>query len=905
MRNIYIQPSLLHRVSPVPIEHTDLLYSEKLPLFFENLQQMEQNIGEICDNVTDLLFDKIQSCQHPKDRNKLLNCKRAIHNRKKLKRKEELVIREYLNEKEQELLDHYHQRLSTVQHKYSKGEELFKEALIDTRQHFQGLIRDNEAFIQSLQLSSQSLFSRLERYLSTTPDKLKKTEVQSEAAFLKYFTRQYTKTSPFSRFTCLSMGLTSKEKDIIKAKVRLNTYLLPYMKGLLLQVPDIVKNIPLKLNPTLEIKENVYSYLVNFNNVEVFQHIDRNVGLDHIISSIEGDINIKVLSQNLTEVFEQTQSSEIEQYLLQLIDIGLIEPNINVSGTDPEWTGKFLEFLHGISLTNPDINRLKNTLESLHDAAFQLNTAETLIRQQMLDRSYKALKDTVRTFCANNRLPFSEGEDNQEAKQRFLNELNRDTSFRIRYFNGFYFSQENLFYEDASISQAIPYTSEDIKPLVQKLDKLYQILLPLSPLKNQHKKRYHFFRHHYPNKESVPLIQFYKHYYREYVKPNKEGKNTCISEILEVEKEHWRQKEKIFRNHFNELIENKTFNNEQINFSGEELRNVFGRNIQQTISYSKGTHVQLYGDKHGKIYGVVNSVFNGYGRGYGRFLHLFSKTATHEIRQMNHTFLSDSLATEIKDASCFNANIHPPLLPYEIVIPGGNTNLPVENQISIRDLMVRCESDSVYLVDHSSGKKILPFDLCLQTATTRSELYQLLVSFSPSIPFAIYPLQNWLYEYVESNSRPDDVITFPRVVFEDQLILFRKCWKVPCKFLPDNAPSVSDFEFWYQLKRWRNEYAIPQHCFIFITPYQKQAGENSTFDDYKPQYIDFESPLMVRLFRKAVRKAGTYIRMEEMLPGKAEVPGGAVSEMLIQWYSSSEKNIKTKMDTLSNLNVIY
>lgn len=905
MRNIYIQPSLLHRVSPVPIEQTDLLYSEKLQLFFENLRQMEQNTGEICDNFTDLLFDKIQSCQHPKDRNKLLNCKRAIHNRKKLKRKEELVIREYLNEKEQELLDQYHQRLSTAQHTYSKGEELFKEALVDTRQHFQGLIRDNEALIQSLQLSSQSLFSRLERYLNTTPDKLKKTDIQSEAAFLKYFTRQYTKTSPFSRFTCLSMGLSPKEKDVIKAKVRLNTYLLPYMKGLLLQVPDIVKNIPLKLNPTLEIQEKVYSYLVNFNNVEVFQHIDRNLGLDHIISYIEGDTNIKVLSQNLTEAFEQTQSSDIEQYLLQLIDTGLIEPNINVSGTDPEWTVKFLEFLHGISLTNPDINRLKNTLESLQDAAFQLNTAETLIRQQILDRSYQALKDTVRTFCANNRLPFSEGEDNQEAKQRFLNELNRDTSFRIRYFNGFYFSRENLFYEDASISKAIPYTSEDIKPLVQKLDKLYQILLPLSPLKNQNKKRYHFFRYHYPNKESVPLIEFYKHYYREYVKPNKEGKNTCISEILEAEKDHWRQEEKIFKNHFNELIKDKTSNNEQINFSGEELRNVFGRNIQQTISYSKGTHVQLYGDKHRKIYGVVNSVFNGYGRGHGRFLHLFSKTATHEIRQMNHTFLSDSLATEIKDASCFNANIHPPLLPYEIVIPGGNTNLPVENQISIRDLMVRCESDSVYLVDHSSGKKILPFDLCLQTATTRSELYQLLVSFSPSIPFAIYPLQNWLYEYVESNSSSDDVISFPRVVFEDQLILFRKCWKVPCKFLPDNAPSVSDFEYWYQLKRWRNEYAIPQHCFIFITPYQKQAGENSTFDDYKPQYIDFESPLMVRLFRKAVRKAGTYIRIEEMLPGKAEVPGGAVSEMLIQWYSSSEKNIKTKMDTLSNLTVIY
>lgn len=888
MSEISLQTSLLHRVSPVPLKQMNVLSSERLSVFLDHLQQTEQDFEEHCEKFTDLLFEKIQLCQNPKDRNKLLNGKRAIHNRKQLKPQEEQIIQTHLNKKEQEWLENYKQYLTSISSELEKGEILFKEALETTRKNFQSLIRENESFIQSLQLSSQSLFSQLNGYLNTNTSALKKTQIQAETALLKYLTRQYTKTSPFSRFTCLSLGESTKKNDTIQAKVRLNNYLLPYLKGLLLQVPEIARNIPIRRNPTIESKKTSYSYLVNFNNVEVFQQINRSGGLDYMLSCADGNVTIARLSQQLTAEFEATEPSAIEAYLFQLMDIGFIEPNINVSGTDPEWSAKFLDFLRQIGTENPDSKSLQHGLEHLQEATTHFGNTDTSTRQRILDEALEVFKEAVYTFCTRYDLPFSEGEANKEVKKQFLDKVNQDTSFRIRYFNGFYFTKETIFYEDAAISEASPYTVRDLQPLTRKLDNLYQILLALSPSKEQNKAQQHFFKTYYPGKNTIPLMRFYEDYSREFLKPHKQEKEHLMASFLQEKSEKQEQQEQLFKNRFMELLKHKAGPHEQLNFTEEELSNVFVVGQKQASRYTKGTHIQLYHSKNNEICGVVNSVFNGYGRGYGRFLHLFPETIADEIRNQNRDFFGDSIMAEIKDASCFNANIHPPLLPHEILIPGGNTNLPEDQQLPVRDLVVQCDNHSIYLLHEPTGKKVLPFDLCLQTTKTRSELYQLLVSFSPSAPFAVFPLQNWLYEYIEANQK-NEVIVFPRIVFEEQLTLFRKCWKVPCAVLPEDLSTVSDFDYSHQLKAWRNKYDIPRNCFVFITPTHKMAGKNATFDDYKPQFIDFESPLLIRLFRKAIRKADQFIRIEEMLPGKEAVADGAVTETLIQWSGSTEE----------------
>ncbi len=904
MKNLQILPSLLHRVSPLPLEHTNLLRSEKLTEFFEEHKVMEPNIETLCEKIDAVLFETIQTCEEPKDRNKLLNAKRSIHHRKNLKAKEEKVLRQYLNAEEMELIETYKKAGQSILQHQSNGEQLFGTELQKTREQFQKLIKSNTAFSKSLQLSSQSLFSQLEDYLGAEPYSLKKTLVNAEFSLLKYLTRQYTKTSPFSRFTCLSMGERSTGQHLIRSTTRINNNLLPYIKGLMAQVPAIASRLPVKLNPTLESAENEFRYLVNFNNVEVFQRINRSASLEHILSYIDGKATIAHLCQRLSEDFEGVKPVEIQSHLFQLVDIGLIELNINISGTDPEWSTKFVAFLNDFAPDNPDLKILQIALEHLQTATESFSMADIPKRQKILNEAHNVLKTGISLFCETHQLPYSERDANRKAKDDFLKLIDQDVAFRIRHFNGFYFSPENLFYEDASTSYDSPFDAENVQPLADKLDRLYRTLSPLFPINEENKKQYHFFQEHYPEASEVPLMHFYEDYYKNFLKPNKESENGQTLPSIQAELERKRSLEHQFKKRFVELVQSKNTGDEQLDFSERELKAVFGKEALQNASYSKGAHVQLYRNENEETVGVLNSVFNGYGRGYGRFLHLFPEEYTEVIRQQNRDFFPDCLMAEIKDASCFNANIHPPLLPSEIVISGGNTNLPEKDQLNVQDLVVFCEEGTIQLMHRPTGKRVLPYDLCLQTTKSRSELYQLLVAFTPSVPFSIYALQNWLYEQVESGDE-NEVVAFPRVVYEDQLVLFRKCWKVAKSSLPEDAPHVSDFEYWFQLEAWRSAYNIPRHCFVFITATHKGAGNNATFDDYKPQYIDFESPLLVRLFRKATRKANRFIRIEEMLPNKEQVNQGHVSETLVQWYTTVEEPFLPADDSQSTFTLAH
>ncbi|WP_222931317.1 hypothetical protein, partial [Xanthovirga aplysinae] len=58
-------------------------------------------------------------------------------------------------------------------------------------------------------------------------------------------------------------------------------------------------------------------------------------------------------------------------------------------------------------------------------------------------------------------------------------------------------------------------------------------------------------------------------------------------------------------------------------------------------------------------------------------------------------------------------------------------------------------------------------------------------------------------------------------------------------------------------------------------------------DDYKPQYINFNNSLLVRLFGRMIGKAPASIKIEEMTPSSKELLSfngeDLVSEFVVQW----------------------
>ncbi|UII26790.1 lantibiotic dehydratase family protein [Fulvivirga maritima] len=900
---MYLYSSLLHRVSPLKINDIESFKSKSLHTFSAKIKSQEDALLYCSERLTDILFEKIQNCQDSKKRNKLLNCKRSIFNQKYLKKKETNLLFNSLPPDATDVLEQYIKLQQNIDHLIQQGHGLYKDELLKSRAAIQNMIKKNEAFHQSLQLSSQSLFTQLNPYLASPVDRLSKKQSNAELSFLKYLTRQYTKTSPFSRFTCLAIGdSTLTTNNQIKASARLNNYIYAYVLGLCMQVTDVAAHIPIKLNPSLTPEATHYTFLVNFNNVEIFQTIERNSAIDLIITCVDDLVDISSISQKLISFFPDSTANQLQNYLTGLLEVGILETNLNISGIDPDWPSKFISFLTKLSHKTSKIEGLLNGMLFLQQAANQLSDISTSDRQILLSKALEIFKGAAKSFCQMNHLPFSEGEDNRIAKKQFLETLENDISFKKRYFNGFYFTEENLFYEDASITINSALGIDEIRPLVKNLDLLLQELSPLAFENINQEKMTAFFNHYYENYESVPLIKFYESYYKNYVKPNKKGEISAISSSIDLLQKEQFAIEKDYKDKLKELLLNKKEVEGVINFTLDEIK---GLNLQKSepIAYSKAAHIQFYKNNKGDIQGVVNSVFTGYGRGYGRFLHLFPKQITEELNRINKEILSDYTPAEVRDASSFNANLHPSLLPHEIIIPGGNPSLSSEQQISIENIIVKHNHGKVSLAHALTGKTILPFDLCLQTSRTRSELYQLLTSFSQKTANSIYSFVNHIHNIIGEQDI-NHVIMIPRIAFENDLVLSRKCWKIPNQSLPENSHLVSEFDYYHALNKWRGQYGIPKACFLFITPTHNLASKNSTFDDYKPQYIDFESPLLVKLFRKATRKAGKYIRIEEMLPAKNNLLNEHVNETLVQWYKLNPAEPNINLNTIKSLQMI-
>lgn len=122
----------------------------------------------------------------------------------------------------------------------------------------------------------------------------------------------------------------------------------------------------------------------------------------------------------------------------------------------------------------------------------------------------------------------------------------------------------------------------------------------------------------------------------------------------------------------------------------------------------------------------------------------------------------------------------------------------------------------------------------------------------------------------------------------------RKRWSVPVGKLPVQNQQESDASYFLRVNNWRKRHHIPDEVFVTVfsgifgqVADQKKAGKIGP-DDYKPQYIDFNNPLLVNLFSKLTRKVPFMMQVEEMLPRSEQMLKFGnqkfVTEHMVQWY---------------------
>ncbi|MGS2761169.1 lantibiotic dehydratase [Sinomicrobium sp. M5D2P9] len=864
------------------LKDTDSLLEQYLHLLTSGQQQKDR----LCESLYQQIADTDDT-----HRQSLIDLKRRIFNDREISTQKLLRLSPVLPPALRADLEQYLQLQQTLSAFLTDGTVRYKQKLEQDRVKLQELAKD-PVLQNGLLLSSPVLLEQLPGYLRKKPGTFRQKELRIEFSLLRYLTRSSFKTSPFSTFTHTGiMRLSDNNADrkqpgpeTVQGNLRLNNYLFAYLNSILLHHPELHELLLIKLNKTVAVQNDKIQFLVNFNNIESFQQIPA-TGLPMVIvdylQQSEHPLSLQAFTDQLMEIVENAGRADIKAYLFRLIAAGLLQAGTEISGIDPEWDSKTGDFLDKTGNNSVPVTALKNLFRELRECCISYPKADTGTRRTLLKTAETRINETFKELEENGKIVSAEEKPAQDTGSSF--EKNGFASYR--------FSQKQLFYEDCHTPEDEFISKIPVQKLVEKTDELLNLLLPLDLMRKERMKMSGFFSDHYPGEEPVNIMDFYRTYYLLVKKPEKElaekGKPMHHEETL-WEKELLKRITGITKNKPGVLeLQKDLFDNLPV---PEQTR--------QEKQYSRGMFVQLYPDMDkdtGDLCGVINMVLPGMGKVSGRFLSLFDKKVTANFVDWNNRLYPGVIKAELNDASGFNANTHPPLLSYEVALPGGNNIYPAEKQVPVNDLYVRLDKNTGFLELVKNGKQVFTYDLCLESFYNRSNLYQMMAHFNPEAKLSLKSLVR-LADMAYTADKDRECYILPRIVYEKNVIIRRKTWCVKASCVPQQEQEETDFAYYLRLNTWRQNNGIPEQVFLFIRkrtinagqpPHKKTTGENKITDDYKPQYISFGQPVLMEMFKRLLGRAGSHISLEEVLPALPEDhpdPDMRVKEYLIQWY---------------------
>lgn len=957
-------PYTMIRISGGPFEKLESLNLNDSIQIIDSISGYKEKLTALKHTISDELYHAIPGQKDQDIQNFLLTIRRDIFNERSISAENVKRVTSHLPESLAEKIENYRQIREKINALWQKGETLFPGEVTTARQKLRALAK-NEDLQKGLLLSSQSLFKRIPGYVKKDPHKkMKKKDFQTERGLTKYISRMYGKTSPFSTFTNLVIGkitgtdkpgpqspkrqispllrikIDEEKKPEVLNHIRLNNYLYKYLKLLLTKNPNMVRYFLIRPNPTLKKNEDHYLFLTNVDNIEAFQRIPANPALEVFLTLAsekkEGIVYKELVHTIIKNEYIDAPAEDLENFINQLIDYGFLEFNIGVSGIDPDWDYELTKQLNPLADHLPLIKDLLGTLKTIRRLADQYGTAECENRLRILDQAFQQFKticmklhedaglpederkspEELQKIQAEKRKEAEKAEEKPEEKDETGEEDQPFKQFGSTYFN---FKPENMFYEDTSLNIAPQIDEQEVRDFTDTLHPLLQKMKRFEGHFDERNKMLHYFVNKYGKNASVDLLTFYEDYYREFKKP--EAKKLEKKEMDDLPRipaiEKRQETNKQWLDQLKSLLEKRLDKTDEVVHLTFKDLEATDRDIPGTIdaaespcSYGSFVHFFVENTSQGeKLMGVLSASFPGFGKMFSRFLHIFDDRVTQDMRNWNASLLESKenpLFLEDSDASYFNANLHPPLMPFEIRTPNGQNSLPPENQVPFTELQVQVEMKTgmdksetqLQLIHTPTQKRVYVFDLGFQGHRGRSQLFQLLEKFTLAEYLFCHPMLNTInsLQWESEKKEEPEVQRLPRVVFQDRIVLQRKTWYVPKELLPFRRPEESDWAWFCRVNEWRGQQGIPEEVFIFVIDRSEMQNMEPDIqrkisrDDYKPQYISFKNPFLINLLEKSFKRVPFRLKIVEMLPNSRQLLRAAssryITEFVLQWYRS-------------------
>ena len=279
---------------------------------------------------------------------------------------------------------------------------------------------------------------------------------------------------------------------------------------------------------------------------------------------------------------------------------------------------------------------------------------------------------------------------------------------------------------------------------------------------------------------------------------------------------------------------------------------------------------------------VLNQILPGASGLMSRFFNGASPAEVARVTNYLKLIAPTGRPVEIPAVFGFNANLHPMLLVEELEVPGISCGYEASSKIPIRDLTIRyCEHADRIVLQHD-GQPIDPVYLGFMAPSLLPRRIR---------PLTMTTTQNKILYISRDLERlrgatPGQVTLLPRVMV-GQVCISRKMHVFPLDQRPD--PSIDDCAFFVAVRHWRKAWDLPQIAFWRLLPRYPDANTDGVplspqqgrevalagqaeFDPtaFKPAFIDFDDPIHVRIFRRALSRNQFDLAIEEALPGPGD-----------------------------------
>lgn len=303
---------------------------------------------------------------------------------------------------------------------------------------------------------------------------------------------------------------------------------------------------------------------------------------------------------------------------------------------------------------------------------------------------------------------------------------------------------------------------------------------------------------------------------------------------------------------------------------------------------SQGCFLQFWPNRINERFSAyVGATFAGYGKHMARYLSEYDETLAAEVMLENESMAQASGGrwVEMTDASLHNTEFRTPLMEGELLLPGAWRLYPPDLSVFPADLFAEVKDQTLLLTD-SQGKRLFPFDQGLIAPPARSPFFKFLTLFGywhPNISSFIEALE----EYLLKPQLKEGIMVLPEMRWTEDLVLVRRAVYLHHSLLPVQEKGETHADFYSRIHLWKHQLGLSDHLFFTIAPklpfYNNPSAENQKADDYKPHYLDLNSPVCVDLFGRMMKRVTGYCKLERMQPSPEQLASAHVQEWLVEW----------------------